>query len=188
MAELVNMAGDGMPFYLWSKSAQGDESPWAVGEARARRESGGFSYRNTVVREHNGAVVAALIGYPLPFEPEPVDYEELPPMFVPLQRLEDRVSGTWYVNVLATYPDFRGRGAGAALLGIADRLAAETKRKGLSLIVSDANPGAQRLYERHGFEELATEPMVKDAWETEGSQWVLMKKPQVPTTFRRSRR
>ena len=71
MAELVNMAGDGMPLYLWSKTAQGDESPWAIGEARARRESGGFSYRNTVVREYEGKVVAALIGYPLPFEPEP---------------------------------------------------------------------------------------------------------------------
>ena len=177
MAELVNFAGEGMPLYLWSRMAGPDESPWTVGARRAMREEGGFSYRNTVVREDEGRVVAALIGYPLPDEPVPVDYDELPEMFVPLQQLEDLVPGTWYVNVLATFPEHRGKGHGSELLAIAEQLALDTGRKGLSLIVSDANAGARRLYARQGYEEIATRPMVNDDWQNPGENWVLLRKP-----------
>ena len=176
MAELVNFAGEGMPLYLWSRMTEPGESPWAVGARRAMREEGGFSYRNAVVREDEGRVVAALIGYPLPDEPVPVDYDELPAMFVPLQQLEDLVPGTWYVNVLATFPEHRGKGYGRELLVIAEQLALDTGRNGLSLIVSDANGGARRLYARQGYEEMATRPMVKDDWQNPGENWVLLRK------------
>ena len=176
MAELVNFAGEGMPLYLWARMAEPGESPWAVGARRAMRKEGGFSFRNTVVREDGGRVVAALIGYPLPDEPVPVDYDELPAMFVPLQQLEDLVPGTWYINVLATFPEHRGKGFGGELLAIAEQLALDTQRSGLSLIVSDANSGARRLYARQGYEEVATRPMVKDDWQNPGENWVLLRK------------
>ena len=69
-------------------------------------------------------------------------------MFVPLQELENLAPGTWYVNVLAAYPEERGKGHGTALLGVAEQLAADAGRRGLSIIVSDTNTGARRLYER----------------------------------------
>ncbi len=176
MTELVNFAGEGMPFYLWTQIAEDGQSPWDIGRERARRESGGFSYRNTVVREDNGKVAACLIGYPLPDEPEPVDYGELPPMFRPLQELEDLAPKTWYVNVLATFPEHRGKGYGGQLLAIADELARDTGREGLSIIVSDANTGARRLYERSSYQEIATRPMHKGGWENDGENWVLLVK------------
>jgi ribosomal protein S18 acetylase RimI-like enzyme len=176
MAELVNMAGEGMPLYLWRQSAEAGESPWDVGRRRARRESGSYSYRNTVVREAHGKAVAVLIGYPLPDVPAPVDWKALSPMFVPLQELEDRASGTWYVNILATYPGHRGNGYGAALLDVAEHLAAATQRRGLSIIVGDANTGARRLYERSGYRELETRPMIKEDWHNDGDNWVLLVK------------
>ena len=176
MAELVNIAGDGMPLYLWTSMAEAGVSPWEIGRQRARRESGGFSYRNTIVREKSGKVVAALIGYPLPDDPDPVNYDDMPPMFVPLQQLEDLVAGTWYVNVLATYPEYRGKGHGTELLSIAERLAADSNRSGLSIIVSDANTGARRLYERSGYVEKATRPMIKESWDGDGRNWVLLER------------
>ena len=176
MAELVNFAGEGMPIYLWTKMAKAGESPWEIGRQRAQRDSGGFSYSNTVLREDAGKTAAALIGYPLPFEPEPVDYDDMPPMFVPLQQLEDLVAGTWYVNVLAAYPEFRGKGYGSELLAVAGKLAQDTGRYGLSIIVSDANEGARRLYERQGYTEVAARSMVKDDWENRGDNWVLLRK------------
>ncbi len=176
MTELMNFAGEGLPVYLWTKMAEPGESPWELGRQRARRDSGSFSYLNTVVREDEGRVVAGLIGYPLPDAPEPVDYAELPAMFVPLQELEDLAAGTWYVNVLAAYPECRGKGYGADLLSIAERLAADTGRSGMSLIVSDANVGARRLYERCGYTEAAHRAMVKDDWENPGLNWVLLEK------------
>ena len=174
MAELINIAGEGLPVYLWSKMAEPGQSPWAVGRERARRDSGSFSYRNTVVREEDGRVVAALMGYPLPDEPEATDYDGMAPMFVPLQQLEDLAAGTWYVNVLAALPECRGKGYGSELLGVAEDLARHTRRKGLSIIVSDANAGARRLYERQGYTGRATRRMVKDAWKNPGENWVLL--------------
>ena len=176
MAELVDMAGEGLPVYLWSRMAKPGEDAWAVGRQRARREEGSFSYRNTVLLEAEGSVVAGLIGYPLADSPEPIDYATMPAMFVPLQELENLAPSTWYVNVLATYPEQRGKGYGAKLLRIADEIAAEARLNGLSIIVSDANLGARRLYERSGYEEIAMRPMVKEAWENPGRNWVLLVK------------
>jgi ribosomal protein S18 acetylase RimI-like enzyme len=173
MAELVNMAGDGLPLYLWTRMAEGSQSPWDVGRQRAQRETGAFSYRNAVVRDDGERVAAVLIGYPLPDEPGEVD-DDMPAMFVPLQELENLAAGTWYVNVLAVYPEYRGRGFGTDLLEIAERLSADTGRRGLSLVVSDANAGALRLYERFGFVERARRPIVKESWSHAGESWVLM--------------
>ncbi len=173
MAELVNMAGEGMPLYLWERAAEPGETAWDIGRRRARRDAGAYSWRNTVIREIDGRVAAALIGYPLPDEPDPID-PDMPAMFMPLQELENLAPGTWYVNILATYPEHRGKGCGAALLEIAGTFAAASLRRGLSLIVSDANTGARRLYERLGYTERATRPMVKESWENDGENWVLM--------------
>ena len=124
------MAGEGMPVYLWEKLAEPGQSAFDVGCARARREVGSFSYRHAVVREEGGSVAAALIGYPLPDVPEPIDYAEMPAMFVPLQELENLAPATWYVNVLATYPSCRGKGYGGVLLEIAEELARDTGSTG----------------------------------------------------------
>lgn len=175
MAELVNIAGHGLPLYLWGKVAQPGQSAWDVGRERAQHGTGGFAYRNTVVREVDGKVAACLIGYPLASSPAPID-EDVPPMLVPLLELEHEVPGTWYINVLAAYPEYRGAGLGTDLLGIAGRLATDTDCSGMSLITSDANAGARRLYERHGFSAYATRPIVKEQWEHAGDHWVLMLK------------
>lgn len=174
MAELVNIAGEGLPLYLWSKMSEEGQDPWEIGEARAKREEGSFSYRNTVLREVHGEVVAALIGYPLPEEPAPANYGDMPALFVPLQQLEDELPGTWYLNVLATYPEHRGKGYGAKLIGIAERLAKAANRNAVSIIVSDGNTGARRLYQRLGYVQRATRPMVKEEWDNAGENWMLL--------------
>ena len=131
--------------------------------------------------EEDGEVVACLIGYPLSDEPEPIAYATMPPMFVALQELENLAPATWYVNVVAAYPEHRGRGLGTMLLGVAERLAADTARKDVSIIVSDANGGARRLYERMGYKQIATRPAVKEAWKNPVKDWVLLVK-RLPAT------
>lgn len=171
------MAGEGLPLYLWTGLAEAGQSPWEVGQDRAMRDTGGFSYRNAVVREEDGRVVACLIGYPLEEAAPAVDHAQLPPMFVPLQQLEDMVPGTWYVNVLATYPEHRGKGYGRELLEIAEDLASSSGKRGMSIIVADSNAGARKLYEQQGYIERARRPMVKAGWQSPGSEWVLLVKP-----------
>jgi len=174
LAELTNFAGEGLPLYLWTRMAKDGEDPWAVGRARALREEGSFSYRNGIIAELDGNVAGCLIGYALAEESTPSDLSSMPPMFVPLQALEDLAPNTWYINVVAVYPEFRGRGVGSQLLERAEALARESNRPALSLIVADANVGARRLYARAGFREVATRPMVKESWPSDATEWVLM--------------
>src|SRR5688572_27298607 len=176
LAELVNMAGEGMPLYLWTGMAGPGQDPWEVGRQRAQRESGSFSYRNAMMMEVQGDIVGCLIGYKLPDAPEPIDYDKMPAMFAPFQELENHACGTWYVNMLATYPRSRGQGFGTRLLGLAEEIAAAAGCKGLSIIVSDGNAGARRLYERCGYRQVATRPMVKEGWQSSGENWVLLAK------------
>lgn len=175
LADLVHFASEGLALYLWIKMAGPGGDPWAIGRERAGRKEGGFSYRNAVVMELDGRVAAGLIGYPLPDAPEP-PHGDTPAMFVPLTELEELVPGTWYVNVLAAYPEHRGKGFGTALLEVAEELARETRRRGLSIIVADTNTGARRLYERCGYREVATRRMVKEGWQHPGTNFVLLAK------------
>ena len=100
----------------------------------------------------------------------------MPTMFVPLQQLENLAPGTWYINVLAVRPQFRRLGLGTKLLSLADETAKALGMSGLSVIVSDANWGARRLYERCRYKERGARPMVKEHWENDGQNWVLLTK------------
>jgi ribosomal protein S18 acetylase RimI-like enzyme len=176
LPELVNLAGDGLPLHLWAKLAGADESPWDVAAKRAKSGEGGFAYENTVIREDGGKIAACLIGYPLSSAPQVYKPNDVPAMVAPLYELEHLAPGTWYVNVLATFSKFQGKGIGTELLQVAETLAHDSQCAGLSLIVSDANVGARRLYERHGYGEQATRPIVKEDWEHAGQNWVLLVK------------
>ncbi len=175
LAELVNYAGEGLPLHLWGGLAEAGETAWDVGVARARRNTGSFSYRNAIMIEADGAAAGCLIGYPLPEQPEPIP-PDFPGLVRPLQELENLAPGTWYVNVLAVRPDYRGRGLGGQLLALADETGRATGARGMSVIVADKNTGAFRLYERFGYRQAAARAMVKNGWSVESENWLLMTK------------
>jgi ribosomal protein S18 acetylase RimI-like enzyme len=175
LAELVNYAGEGLSLYVWSRSAGPDHTGWDVGRRHAACEEGSISYRNATVIEHNGNAAGCLIGRGIGSSPAPIP-SDMPAVFLPLKELENLAPDTWYVNVLAVRPQFRRAGLGTRLLAHADDIASERGHRGLSIIVSDANRGARRLYERFGYEEAASRAMVKEAWVNEGQNWVLLMK------------
>ncbi len=175
LAELVNYAGESLSLYSWSKMAGPDETGWDVGRRSAAREEGSISYRNATIIEHNGNAAGCLIGRGIGSSPTPIP-SDMPVMFVPLQELENLALDTWYVNVLAIRPQFRRAGLGTRLLAHADDIASGRGHRGLSVVVSDANLGARRLYERCGYKEAALRAMVKEAWVNEGQNWVLLMK------------
>lgn len=176
LAKFVNVAGEGLPLYLWQNLAEGRESPWEIGYSRARKDSGGFSYRNAVFRMVNEDVAACLVGYALDDDPPATNYSEIFPMFVPLQQLEDLAPGTWYINALATNELYRGRGYGNELLALAEEICTSLGKRALSLIVADTNQNARRLYRRAGYRDVSKRPMIKDQWQHPGRDWVLMVK------------
>lgn len=187
MAELVNIAGDGFPLYIWAKYAKPGQSAWDVGLERARLGLGGFAYENTVVREADGQVAACLIGYPLANTASSTD--ELPAPLGPLVELGRLAPpASWFLNVLATFPAYRGRGYASALLGMAEQLAREHAARQpmdangrlaapvISLTTSDANAQARRLYARHGYHEVASRSILKEDWQHAGKNWLLLVK------------
>jgi len=173
MADFVHFASEGLALYLWTKMAGPGGDAWAIGRERAARGAGSFSYRNTILMERDGGTAAGLVGYRLADAAEPIS-ADTPAMFRPLQELENLAPGTWYVNVLAAYPEHRGKGCGSALLAVADQLAADSGKRALSIIVADTNTGARKLYERCGYRETARRQMVKEDWQHPGKEWVLL--------------
>ena len=176
LVEMINIAGEGLPYYLWTTLADPDDDPWEIGRNRAARETGGFSYLNSMVADIGGSIAGAIIGYALPDKPQNIDYESVPRMFVPVLELENMAAGTYYVNAVATLPEARGLGIGTRLMYAAEVAAVEANRSGLSLIVSDANTGARRLYSRLGYRDVAERPMIKEGWANDGRNWILMVK------------
>ena len=175
LAEFVEFASEGLALYLWSKMAGASCDPWSVGRERVGSETGNLSYRNAVIAELAGRPAAGLISYPLRDKPEPIS-DKLPATLVPLQELTNLATDTWYVHVPAAYPEYRGKGQGSALLALADKFTTSGGKPGLSLIVSDTNLGARRLYESRGYREAAKRKMVKERWKHPGVNWVLMRK------------
>lgn len=172
LVRFINMAADDLPLHFWKKSAGQGGDPVAFGRERAARSTGNFSYRNASLAEIDGQVAACLLGYPAAQEAEPID-PDTPPIFVPLLQLEALAPGSWYLNVLATYPAFRGRGCGSALLSQAEAATRLAGRQTISLIAADTHHEALRLYAAKGFAEIARRPVVKDDWPVEASEWIL---------------
>lgn len=176
LVRFINMAADDLPLHFWKKSVGPDGDPWAHGRERAARDTGNFSYRNAWLAEDGGEVAACLLGYPADDAPGPID-PATPPVFVPLLELEALAPGSWYLNVLATYAPFRGRGIGRALLAHADGVARSGGRDAISLIAADTHRDAMRLYAANGYRELARRPVVKGDWQVDATEWILLVKP-----------
>ena len=175
LVDIVEMASDGLVTHIWQGMAEPGETPRDVGLRRARRSEGAFSHVNATLATLTGRTQGGLIGYPLG-GPEEIG-PDMPAMFVPLQELENRVPESWYVNVLAVMPDWRGIGIGSRLLFEAERQARASGCDRMSIIVSNANTGARRVYERFGFVFDAERPIGMSDWENPGTHWQLLIKP-----------
>ena len=92
----------------------------------------------------------------------------------PLVLLEAKAPGSWYVNVLATFPEFRRQGIGLELLAIAEQKALAEGAGALSVIVAGENERAARLYRRAGFTAAAREPLVPFPGYTHEGDWILL--------------
>lgn len=176
LVRFINMAADDLPLHFWRKTVGIGGDPWALGAERASRETGNFSYHNAWLAEIDGAVGACLLGYGAETEPGPIE-PDTPPIFVPLLELEALAPGSWYLNVLASYEGFRGKGLGSALLARAESIATEAGHDSISLIAADTHQDARRLYAAKGYREIARRAVVKDDWQVDAHEWILLVKP-----------
>ena len=161
IAELGQLAGHNIPGHFWGPWQQPGDSIVEAGARKAASEDENFSYRNAHLAWIGDEVAGMLLGYPLPSaednDEDPLEFEE----FVqPMVELEQLVPESFYINMIATYPQFRGQGVGSALVGLIDELAAAAGCEISSLQVFDYNAEAIRLYRRLGFETIAERDMI----------------------------
>jgi ribosomal protein S18 acetylase RimI-like enzyme len=100
----------------------------------------------------------------------------MPSVIRPLIELESLAPGSWYVNVLAVFPDHQGRGFGTRLLALAEELAGISGAEHLSIIVAAENSGAVSLYRRTGYVDTARRPVVPFPGFGFAGDWLLMVK------------
>ncbi len=170
LADFINIAGEGLPLYFWRQIAGDGEDPREIGQKRQVEQ---IEASTAFVVDEGGGAIACLTGYPIPALPEPVSDDELD-IFRPLVELENLAPSTWFVNILAAYPEHRGRGHGMRLLALAEDIARDQRLPAMSLIVASGNEDARRLYERTGYVEIARRAIVKDGWECASDEWVLL--------------
>ncbi len=172
LAELVNFAGEGLPLHFWTSLCVEGQDPWEIGRARQAAKAG---EGKTVVVDRGSGAIASLTGYVIGSEPEPVG-DDIPKPFRPLLELENQALDSWYINVLACYPEHRSQGIGSRLLDVAEQICTAEGLRRISLIVADNNVGARRFYERHGYADVTSVPCVREDWRTDTERWVLMMK------------
>ncbi len=176
LAQLIEIAGEGIPSYLWAQQARGDETALDVGAERAARDDANFSYRNTVVAHVDGKIAGMLLAYPLaePSAEERAALPEIPALLRPLVELEYQVPGSFYVNALGVFEAYRRCGIGSALLAIAETRAAAAGCGSLSVQVFAENRAAHRLYERCGYAVADRRPIIAHACYPYSTEVLLM--------------
>jgi len=171
LAILDNVAGHGLPLWLWhgavTRGKGADALEW--GRDRYRDESQLCNWRNARIAEVEGETAGMAVGYALPSDVStPSDAD---PVLRPVLALFARAAGHWLLDALAVFNRVRRRGAARLLLR--DQIALAGNRP-VSLVVADDNLRAIGLYESEGFGQTASEPFVPFANAHATTQWLLM--------------
>lgn len=129
-----------------------------VSHLLCEREDTLYSWRNTSVAEINGAYAGSLTSY------KGIDYKDLRSVSFPIMRdklgcdfmdMENETEeGEYYLDSLAVWPEFRGKGIASLLIQNAIQQAKNWGIPRVTLVVDPDHTGVKRLYEKEGFSPL----------------------------------
>lgn len=174
------MAGEGIPAYFWEQAAKPGQDILEVGTQNVELVDQNFSYRNVQIAEIDGKVAGMMLAYRLPKAEDAEDLQAFPEFVRPLVELEQCVPGSFYINMLATYPSYRNRSVGTALMATVDRLAAEAGCSLSSIEVFEQNEGALRLYQRLGYQIRERRKVIPHPCHPYEGDIVLLTRPVTP--------
>jgi GNAT superfamily N-acetyltransferase len=125
-----------------------------------------LSYENAWVAVRENEILGEVHAFPYDdFDrdpPNPILPEDRLVHFEPFERIGPPAAGTYHVNILAVYPEFRGHGLGRRLMELARSHAKQRGFSKLSLFTIDDPqlvPPLTTLYERLGFVTIGRTPM-----------------------------
>ncbi|MCP4334611.1 MAG: GNAT family N-acetyltransferase [Gammaproteobacteria bacterium] len=180
IAELAQFAGDGLPGFFWADARQPGQSMEATGAELLKSETANFSYRNTLVACQDGEIAGMLLAYRLPAADDTdEDMLDFPEFVRPLIELEQCVAESFFINMLATYPRFRGQGIASALMADVDRLALAAQCELISIAVFASNPDALKLYQQLGYEAVERRAVIACDYHPATEVLLLTKAPAI---------
>jgi len=151
ITELTLMAGEGIPAYFWEESKNDDQEIIDVGKNNLTSETENFSYRNVTIANINNKIAGMLLAYKLPPPSSDENLDDYPEFIRPLIELELCVPNSYYINMIATYPEFRGKSVGSKLMDTVSKSAIDAGCKLISIEVFEQNQGALTFYQRLGY-------------------------------------
>ena len=87
LANLINLVGEGIPNWLWTRACGEEQTPLEIGFERAAREICGFSCTNALVAEPYGHPIGMLLSYGIT-EARTENPDDLPAPIAPFAALE----------------------------------------------------------------------------------------------------
>jgi ribosomal protein S18 acetylase RimI-like enzyme len=174
LAILDDVASSGLASWLWSGAVARGEASTAIERGRQKFAAGEgeISWRNASIAEIDGDVAGMSVSYPLATVAEPADAPNA--VLKPLYELLAAVKGHRYIDALAVYSRYRGRGIGRGLMR---HEFDHSQGKVISLITEDDNETALGLYRALGFAEVARRPCTKFSPKQTTREWVLLTRP-----------
>lgn len=162
LVPLVTEFSGGVWNAVWRAVANEGESTGDSGTRYLADSTHDLSYKNTVIAQHDGLAIGAMITYQ---EPSVVSDNDEPPLpkaladaLKPYRQLSD--PNSLFIAELCLLPAARGQGVGTQLLEYAQADAQQRQLPSITLRVFEDNTGAVRLYERFGFIRQAALPVI----------------------------
>ena len=153
LAELINIASDGVVEYLFQELVPG-MTPVQVVAHNLENDNYPHSFRSAVVAATEADVIGMALSYPSSYHKITDEMKS----FFPADRLKhlsrffsSRIENSWYLDALCVIATHRRSGIGEKLISITKEKAVENGYNSLSLIVFSDNKLAIPVYERTGF-------------------------------------
>ncbi len=176
LAYLANIASLGIPEFLWRDLIKANESPLDVGEEIAARENGESSYTNARICVLNNNVAGMVASYRQINKYKIGDLSKYPEVVQPFVKLEAKAPGSWVINSIATFEEYRSTGVATLLMTDTEKQAKANNCNLMSLIVASENVNAKRLYEHLGYNSVSSLPIVPYPGSSIYGDWILMTK------------
>ena len=177
LAILIDIAGNGLPNRIWLERAGPGHSALEVGRQLVRSGDSEDSFQNATIVMMAPEIAGCIIGgwpehlYDLSL------VDDKPAIFRPVARLAMQAADTWYTDVIANFPEFRGQGLGRQMLDYVATKAKEVGASATTLVVGSWNEGAARLYAQSGYRPTARETVTLPTGFPHPGEWILMTRP-----------
>lgn len=181
LASLALLKGAGTSAYFWQQGETRDRSALEIGATRFIEANDGFSWRNVRVGIINNCIAGMVMAYGLPADYNEKFSTELPEFFRPLEELKTRAAGSFYIDMLATFPQYRNRSVATQLMVMVEQWASAAGYSQTSLQVFEKNASALNLYLQLGYQEHLRRKVVAHPSLVYGGDVLLLTRPILAT-------